>query len=155
MLFCGETIKKPRPLQERGSPLRSLPGLTFGTFGCFQGIQFGFLGIGLGLDMSCEIARPVFPFRRRLRKGITIPTGFIFTGTLAAIALLDDLMANPAIEGTPLNGHERTFRPFSYGITNHWNHPLREKVIKRPGAPGRFSLIIKPAKSTHVITACQ
>jgi hypothetical protein len=49
--------------------------------------------------------------------------------TAAAVALLHDLMANPAVIRTALCGHERALSAFSNGCTNHWNHPLTIMVF--------------------------
>jgi len=47
--------------------------------------------------MGSQVTATVFPLGFRLRTRGAIPTGCIFGSTVASLALLDDLMANPAV----------------------------------------------------------
>jgi hypothetical protein len=102
--------------------------------------------------MACEITVSVFPLDFRIRTGTAKPSGFLLHGAVAALALFDDLMANPAVVGTPLGCHEGTFLTLAYCGTNHGNHPLvmnryAMAVYKlrrgRNKAPGARTEIIK------------
>ena len=48
----------------------------------------------------------------------------MFGPTIAAVALLNDLMANPAVVGAAFFTHKRTLHTLFDGCTNHWNHLL-------------------------------
>jgi len=47
--------------------------------------------------MGSQVTVTVFPLHFWLRACGAIPTGRIFGSTVATLALLDDLMANPAV----------------------------------------------------------
>lgn len=95
----------------------SLPRTALGSF---DGIDFG-LGSGIGgrLGMGGEIAMALLPFQSRFRAGAAVPAGILLAGSLAALALLNDFMAGPAVVGTPLGSHKRTFVAFTNSFTNH------------------------------------
>ena len=79
--------------------------------------------------MGSQVAVAVFPLDFRLRACAAVPTGCIFGSPAAALTLLDDLMANPAVVGTPFCGHKRALHTFFDGCTNHWNHPLDMEIL--------------------------
>lgn len=80
--------------------------------------------------MSCQVAVTVFPSDGRIRASGTIPPRSMLCFPVTALTRLNDLMANPAIKGTPVGSHKRTFQTFFCCRTNHFNHPLYIGFIK-------------------------
>jgi len=85
--------------------------------------------------MRCQVAGPVIPSLGGIGIGFTVPSGRCFCAALAPIALFNNLMANPAIEGAPLCRHKRARLALSYGRTVHCNHPLYRLFDTNPGRP--------------------
>lgn len=81
--------------------------------------------------MRCKVAITGFPFQRRIRTSCAVPFGRELSAPIAAITLLHDLVANPAIVGTPLCNHKRALNTFSNRCTNQLNHPLSVKTQKK------------------------
>lgn len=130
----GKSIKKPRPGNERGLPVRSRTDLAFlvRSLGCLEWIDFDFVFIRRSGHMRCQIAFSIFPLYRRLRTGGTEPTRRELSTAITPVTLFYDLMANPAIVGTPFCRHKRAFHTLSHCCTNHWNHPpLLQKNLLR------------------------
>jgi hypothetical protein len=92
--------KKPRPLKGRGLPSDCGHIFLFvSALGSLDRIDL-FLGCrrcSCG-QMRRKIAPAGFPFDCRIRTRHTIPGGIELDIAVATIALLHDLMANPAIE---------------------------------------------------------
>jgi len=89
-----------------GTPLKLRAGFTgrpqaalsATSFGSFKRIDFGLGSYGCCVaDMRGQIAVAVFPLYGRFRAGSAVPTGLQFGTAVAALALLYDLMANPAV----------------------------------------------------------
>jgi hypothetical protein len=74
--------------------------------------------------VRCHVAITIFPFGSWFRAGCAKPAGRKFSTTIATLALLDDLMANPVVVRTPFCGHKRTLHTLFNSCTMHWNHPL-------------------------------
>jgi len=105
--------------------------LPFTSFGGFERINLRFYGRRSLNNMRCKVAITGFPFQRRIRTSCAVPFGRKLSGPIAAIALLHDLVANPAIVGTPLCSHKRALDTFFNGCTNQLNHPLSVKYQKK------------------------
>jgi hypothetical protein len=123
------------------------------ALGSLERINFGTRLQGGRTDMCGHVAVADLPFERRIGTRCTIPAGLNFQFAATAVALFNGLMANPAVIGTALCGHERTLSAFSNGCTNHWNHPLEsfnvmntDNKMDRRAPPARLNktIIIKP-----------
>jgi len=88
--------------------------------------------------MAGEVAVAVFPLNSRLRESTTIPAGFKFNRAIAAVARVNDFMANSTIIGTSPGCHEWAWFPITYSCTVHRIHPLSLwiLIIKRPSPYG-------------------
>jgi hypothetical protein len=98
--------------------------LPFTSFGGLERINLRFCGRRSLDNMRCKVAITGFPFQRRIRTSCAVPFGRKLSGPIAAIALLHDPVANPAIVGTPLCSHKRALYTIFNGCTNQLNHPL-------------------------------
>ena len=90
--------------------------------------------------MGCQIAISGFPLHGRFWTSGAVPTRWKLGGTVTTVALLHDLMANPAVVGTPGGGHKRALFTFTNRCTNHRNHPLSWFIKNMVTWPERFSL---------------
>jgi hypothetical protein len=72
--------------------------------------------------VSGHAALPGSPFNGRLRKNKAILTGGKIFDFLAAVALLDDGVAAPPVELTPILAHEKALDPLLYATANHGYH---------------------------------
>ena len=115
--------KKPRPFSEAGFTVRSYTRLFAFALGCFKWIDFSFSGLAGGCHVCGHVAVSHLPFHGRIRVRRTVPAAIILDRSIAAVALLNDLMANPTVVGTPFGSHKRAFLTFTNRCTNHWNHP--------------------------------
>ena len=107
-----------------GFKMHGIVTLVLSSLGSFKRVDFRLCcGSGRGY-MCCQIAFAAFPFYHRLRIDRTIPSGFIRCTFVAAVTLLHDLMANPAIVTAAFYTHKCTFQTFADRYTNHLNHPL-------------------------------
>ena len=73
--------------------------------------------------MGRQIAIAVLPFHGRLRASAAIPTRIQLGRTSAALAGLDDLMAQTTVVTATFGGHKCAFSALANGLTNHGNHP--------------------------------
>jgi hypothetical protein len=105
--------------------------LPFTSFGGLERINLRFCDRRSLDNMRCKVAITGFPFQRRIRTSCAVPFGRKLSGPIAAIALLHDLVANPAIVGTPLCRHKRALDIIFNGCTNQLNHPLSVKNQKK------------------------
>jgi hypothetical protein len=67
----------------------------------------------LGLNVSCHIAGPSFPFHGRVRETRAKCSSGVFGHSLAAVALFNNGVAAAAVILASLFGHEDAFMPFS------------------------------------------
>ena len=120
-------------------PAKQKCALSGSPFGCLQRIDFPILCFGrFSGYMAGEVAVAVFPLRGRLRESTAIPAGSKFNRAVAAVAPINDLMADSTIIGTSLGCHERARFPIAYSCTVHRIHPLSlwSLIIKKPGSYG-------------------
>ena len=77
---------------------RPRAALSASSFGSLERID---LGLGISgccvADMRGQITIAVFPLYGRFRTGCAVPAGRQFGTAVATLALLYDLMANPAV----------------------------------------------------------
>jgi hypothetical protein len=97
--------------------------LGLSSFGCLDWINFLFFG-SHGFHMGGNIAVAGFPFKRGIRSCSAVSTGWIFRGSLASIAFINDGKAMALIKAASFGGHENTVIAFSYGSTNHNTRPV-------------------------------
>ena len=90
---------KGDPAQVESGVCRWTAGrLSASSFGSFKRIDFGLGSNGCRVaDMRSQIAIAVLPLHGRFRTGSAVPTGLQFGTAVATLALLHDLMANPAL----------------------------------------------------------
>jgi hypothetical protein len=101
------------------------------ALGSLQRINLLSLGSGHGFHMGSQIAVTVFPFRVRFRASGAVPFGCEFGFAVAAVTLLNDFMAQPAVVGTTGRRHKIAFLAFSDSCTKHWNHLLLQWFLTK------------------------
>lgn len=74
--------------------------------------------------MGGQVADAIAPFKGRRRARRAKPAGAVLSLPAAAVALLYDLLANPAFVRTSFRRHEGTFYARFNTGASHWNHPL-------------------------------
>jgi hypothetical protein len=74
----------------------SQAALSVSSFGSLERIELGLNGGGFCTDMRSQVAIAVFPLYGRVRTSGAVPAGRQFGAAVATLALLYDLMANPA-----------------------------------------------------------
>ena len=113
--ICRPDLEQKNPVHKgRGSPLDrkvSLPGFSLG---CLERIELGLFYGGSISYMGRQVASPALPFYGRIRACGAIPSGSKLGVPVAAIALLYDLMANPAVERTTFGRHKSALHALFY-----------------------------------------
>jgi len=134
----GCLMRKPRSFNKAGFICKSKATLLVTSLGCFERINLRFWCWSSPCDMWSKVAISGFPFQWRIGACRAVPCGMVFRATIAAFALLHDLMANSAIVRTTLCRHKRALKTFSNRCTNHCNHPLfkKNKKSRETSVPG-------------------
>jgi len=116
----GKKTRKPPSASPKGALMKlKLFFLAAGAaLGSLERVDFG-LGRRRGFNMGGHIADPVLPFYGRVRGRAAIRGVIEMDDAAAPVALFDDFVADPAVEGAPLGGHEGTIGPFSYSVAKH------------------------------------
>jgi len=81
--------------------------------------------------MGSHIADPGLPFDSRVRETHAVFSGRDFNDSLATITLINNRVTATSIKLASSFGHEDAIKPFSYTCTNHDNHILSLKVLKK------------------------
>ena len=74
--------------------------------------------------MGGKVALTTFPLESRVGTGRAVPSRGKFGAAAASFALVDDVMAGAAVEGTTFLGHKYALGARLYGCAVHGNHPL-------------------------------
>ena len=106
------------------SALCALGSLTFRSL---KWIDLPVSLFSLCLKVGSHVAIPGMPPGVGIRKYKAVSAGGEFFDFLAAFTLLDNGMAGAAIKLAAFFAHEKTFIPFLYACTNHFNHILSYK----------------------------
>ena len=81
--------------------------------------------------MGGKVALTTFPLECRVRTGLAVPSRGKLGAAATSFALVDDVMAGAAVEGTTFLGHKYACRARLYGCAVHGNHPL-SPLLYRP-----------------------
>jgi len=81
--------------------------------------------------MGSHIADPIFPFDSRIRETHAVFSGRDFNDSLAAITLINNRVTTTSIKLASSFAHEDALKPLPYTCTNHDNHILSLKILKK------------------------
>ena len=116
-----------------------------GALGSLQRVDLLLVARGGFGHMGGQVAVAGLPFGGRLGARAAKPTGRKFNLTVAAVTRLDGLVADTAVIGAAICGHERAILIFANGSTKQGYHLLWDILnAQRPGtaSPGLRELYI-------------